>query len=79
MIRAVKKLKAEGKTTFLCLSSANTVYISTVLEVNKKFIDTTSPIDWPPIVERSGKRVRRNSHQSSRMGSIWLSHLEKKD
>jgi pyridoxal phosphate phosphatase PHOSPHO2 len=36
MIRGVKKLKAAAKpqTTFLCLSSANTVFISTILEVS---------------------------------------------
>ena len=35
MIRGVKTIKAAAKpqTTFLCLSSANTVFISTVLEV----------------------------------------------
>lgn len=35
MVRGVKTLKAavNPQTTFLCLSSANTVYISTVLEV----------------------------------------------
>jgi len=50
MIRAVKKLKDEGKTTFLCLSSANTVFISTVLE--SKGLETlfeeivTNPAEW---------------------------------
>ena len=36
MIRGVKRVKAERqiKTTFLCLSNANTVYISEVLKVN---------------------------------------------
>lgn len=35
MIRGVKTLKAAAKpqTTFLCLSSANSVYIQTILEV----------------------------------------------
>jgi hypothetical protein len=35
MIRGVKTLKAAAnpQTTFLCLSSANTVFISTILEV----------------------------------------------
>ena len=35
MVRGVKTLKAavNPQTTFLCLSSSNTVYISTVLEV----------------------------------------------
>jgi len=32
MIRAVSKLKAEGKTTFLCLSNANEVFINTILK-----------------------------------------------
>ncbi|KAL1695493.1 phosphatase phospho-type [Schizophyllum commune] len=32
MIRAVKDLKAQGKTTFLCLSNANEVFIKTILK-----------------------------------------------
>lgn len=33
MIRAITNLKAAGKTTFFCLSNANSVYISTILKV----------------------------------------------
>jgi pyridoxal phosphate phosphatase PHOSPHO2 len=33
MVRGVLNLKAGGKTTFLCLSNANSVFISTILEV----------------------------------------------
>jgi len=32
MVRAVSKLKAEGKTSFLCLSNANEVFINTILK-----------------------------------------------
>lgn len=36
MVRAVKSLKArlEPETTFFCLSNANSVFISTILEVS---------------------------------------------
>ena len=37
MIRAVKDLKAQGKTTFLCLSNANEVFIKTILKVRTCF------------------------------------------
>ncbi|KNZ72900.1 Pyridoxal phosphate phosphatase PHOSPHO2 [Termitomyces sp. J132] len=33
MTRATSKLKSEGKTTFFCLSNANSVFISTILKV----------------------------------------------
>jgi len=52
IVRAVKKLKEEGKTTFLCLSSSNSVFISTVLE--SKGLETlfqeivTNPAEWDP-------------------------------
>ncbi|KAG9220693.1 hypothetical protein CCMSSC00406_0003792 [Pleurotus cornucopiae] len=32
MVRAVKKMKTEGQTTFFCLSNANSVFISTILK-----------------------------------------------
>jgi len=38
MVRAVKNLKERGKTTFFCLSNANSVYISTVLEVQHSVV-----------------------------------------
>ena len=40
MIRAVKKLKArlDLPTTFLCLSNANTEFISTILKVRNRYI-----------------------------------------
>ncbi|KIK67245.1 hypothetical protein GYMLUDRAFT_37327 [Collybiopsis luxurians FD-317 M1] len=50
MIRAVTKLKARGKTTFLCLSNANSVFISTILK--EKGLDSlfeeiiTNPAEW---------------------------------
>jgi len=52
MIRAVTNLKAAGKTTFLCLSSSNTVFISTILK-DKKLTDlfheiVTNPAEWEP-------------------------------
>jgi len=63
MIRAVKALKTAVKpqTTFLCLSSANTVYISTILEskgLQDLFTEiVTNPAEW----DRSGLlKVRRH-------------------
>lgn len=52
MVRAVKNLKAAGKTTFLCLSNANSIFISTILE-DKKLTDLfheiiTNPAEWEP-------------------------------
>jgi len=50
MIRAVTNLKSRGKTTFLCLSNANSVFISTVLR--EKGLDNlfeeiiTNPAEW---------------------------------
>jgi len=60
MVRAVKNLKERGKTTFFCLSNANSVYISTVLEskgLSNLFDEiVTNPAEW----DSSGLlRVRR--------------------
>ncbi|KAG5718447.1 Pyridoxal phosphate phosphatase PHOSPHO2 [Termitomyces sp. T112] len=50
MTRATSKLKSEGKTTFFCLSNANSVFISTILK--SKGLDnlfdqiTTNPAEW---------------------------------
>jgi pyridoxal phosphate phosphatase PHOSPHO2 len=50
MVRAVTNLQARGKTTFLCLSNANSVFISTILK--EKGLDTlfkeiiTNPAEW---------------------------------
>ncbi|KAF8829107.1 hypothetical protein HHX47_DHR3000717 [Lentinula edodes] len=50
MVRAVTTLKARGNTTFLCLSNANSVFISTILQ--EKGLDTlfeeiiTNPAEW---------------------------------
>lgn len=50
MIRAVTRLKAAGKTTFLCLSNANSVFISTILEAKnlRNLFDEiiTNPASW---------------------------------
>ncbi|KAJ7446267.1 phosphatase phospho-type [Mycena galericulata] len=52
MVRAITNLKAAGKTTFFCLSNANSVYISTILK--DKGLDTlftevvTNPAEWEP-------------------------------
>jgi len=52
MVRGVTDLKAKGKTTFLCLSNANSVFISTILK--SKGLETlfqeiiTNPADWDP-------------------------------
>ncbi|KAI0256281.1 phosphatase phospho-type [Lactifluus subvellereus] len=54
MIRGVKTLKAAAnpQTTFLCLSSANSVYISTILEskgLQDLFTEiVTNPAEWDP-------------------------------
>ncbi|KAF9529199.1 phosphatase phospho-type [Crepidotus variabilis] len=50
MVRAVTKLKSGGKTTFLCLSNANSVFISTILEARglTSLFDEiiTNPATW---------------------------------
>ncbi|TFK73909.1 hypothetical protein BDN72DRAFT_834235 [Pluteus cervinus] len=50
MIRAVTDLKAKGNTTFLCISNANSVFISTILESKNlsNLFDTiiTNPAEW---------------------------------
>jgi len=54
MIRGVKKLKAAAKpqTTFLCLSNANSVFISTILQakgLQDLFTEiVTNPAEWDP-------------------------------
>ncbi|TRM69401.1 phosphatase phospho-type [Schizophyllum amplum] len=50
MVRAVKDLKAQGKTTFFCLSNANEVFIKTILK-SKGLEDLfdeiiTNPAEW---------------------------------
>jgi len=40
MIRAVKALKSRSKTTFFCLSNANSVFINTILQVRLMCIQT---------------------------------------
>ncbi|RDB24919.1 Inorganic pyrophosphatase 1 [Hypsizygus marmoreus] len=50
MVRGVSKLKAEGKTTFFCLSNANEIFISTILK-SKGLHDLfdeiiTNPAEW---------------------------------
>jgi len=52
MVRAVQNLKAGGKTSFLCLSNANSVFISTILK-SKGLSDlfeeiVTNPAEWDP-------------------------------
>jgi len=52
MVRAVTSLKARGKTTFLCLSNANSVFITTILK-SKGLQDLfeeiiTNPAEWDP-------------------------------
>ncbi|KAH9176738.1 phosphatase phospho-type [Lactarius sanguifluus] len=54
MVRGVKTIKAAAKpqTTFLCLSSANSVFISTILEskgLQDLFTEiVTNPAEWDP-------------------------------
>ncbi|EEB92386.1 hypothetical protein MPER_09113 [Moniliophthora perniciosa FA553] len=54
MVRAVTNLKARGKTTFLCLSNANSVFISTILK--EKGLETlfSEIITNPAEFEESG-------------------------
>ncbi|KAF4620630.1 hypothetical protein D9613_000433 [Agrocybe pediades] len=52
MVRAVTNLKKRGETTFLCLSNANSVFISTILK-SKGLEDLfdeiiTNPAEWDP-------------------------------
>ncbi|KAH9954129.1 phosphatase phospho-type [Russula dissimulans] len=70
MIRGVKNLKAatKPKTTFLCLSSANNVYISTILEskgLQDLFTDiVTNPAEWDPSgLLKVGRHVDPNGPQ----------------
>ena len=70
MIRGVKALKAAAKpqTTFLCLSSSNTVYIRTILEVLSLFTQFKILTSCT-----KGKRapgpLHRDSDQPCRVGS----------
>jgi len=52
MIRAVTELKEAGNTTFLCISNANSVFISTILEdkgLTNLFDEIiTNPAEWDP-------------------------------
>ncbi|KAF8904457.1 phosphatase phospho-type [Gymnopilus junonius] len=52
MVRAVTSLKNRGETTFLCLSNANSVFISTILEskgLQSLFEEIiTNPAEWDP-------------------------------
>lgn len=68
MIRAVTNLKAAGKTTFLCLSSSNTVFISTILEVCSIFSTTTALPLYAG--QKINRLIPRDRHQPSRMGAI---------
>ena len=63
MIRAVTNLKAAGKTTFLCLSSSNTVFIATILEVRPIALMTTAlPLYAGQEIDRP---IPRDRHQPS--------------
>ncbi|KAG6837513.1 hypothetical protein H0H93_008438 [Arthromyces matolae] len=50
MTRVTSKVKAEGQTTFFCLSNANSVFISTILKSKglENLFDqiTTNPAEW---------------------------------
>ncbi|CAK5281611.1 unnamed protein product, partial [Mycena citricolor] len=50
MVRAIKNLNAGGKTTFFCLSNANSIYISTILKeqgLESMFTEiVTNPAEW---------------------------------
>ncbi|KAF5380346.1 hypothetical protein D9615_004563 [Tricholomella constricta] len=70
MIRGVSKLKAEGKTTFVCLSNANSVFINTILK--SKGLDNlfdqiiTNPADWDDAgLLKLRRRVDPNGPQHS--------------
>ncbi|KAJ7178380.1 phosphatase phospho-type [Mycena crocata] len=52
MVRAITNLKAAGKTSFFCLSNANSVYISIILKekgLQGMFDEiVTNPAEWDP-------------------------------
>lgn len=67
MVRGVTNLKAGGKTTFLCLSNSNSVFISTIL--NDKSLETlfteiiTNPAEWEGELLKLRRRVDPNGPQ----------------
>ncbi|KAF9454055.1 hypothetical protein P691DRAFT_693775 [Macrolepiota fuliginosa MF-IS2] len=61
MVRGVSKLKEAGKTTFLCLSNANSVFISTILQskgLENLFSEIiTNPAEWENELLKLRRRV----------------------
>lgn len=61
MVRGVTNLRARGKTTFLCLSNSNSVFISTILK--DKNLDTlfteviTNPAEWEGELLKLRRRI----------------------
>ncbi|EAU91032.1 hypothetical protein CC1G_03200 [Coprinopsis cinerea okayama7 len=69
MARAVDKLKKAGYTDFLCLSNANSIFISTILE-DKKLTHIfseiiTNPAEWDGELLRLRRRVDPEGPQHS--------------
>jgi hypothetical protein len=74
MIRAVKAMKTAAKpqTTFLCLSSANNVYISTILEVRTgSSPGLTTKLNDIYKVKRAPGSLHGDSDQPRRVGPVW--------
>ncbi|KAL0956419.1 hypothetical protein HGRIS_002567 [Hohenbuehelia grisea] len=70
MVRAVNKLKSGGKTTFFCLSNANSIFISTILKhkgLESLFDEIiTNPAEWDPSgLLKLRRRVDPNGPQHS--------------
>ncbi|KXN91031.1 Inorganic pyrophosphatase 1 [Leucoagaricus sp. SymC.cos] len=69
MVRGVSTLKARGKTTFLCLSNANSVFISTILK--EKGLETlfheiiTNPAEWDGELLKLRRRIDPTGPQHS--------------
>lgn len=69
MVRAVTKLKDADKTTFLCLSNANSVFISTILKdkgLENLFTEiVTNPAEWEGELLKLRRRVDPSGPQHS--------------
>lgn len=72
MVRAVTNLKSRGKTTFLCLSNANSVFISTVLKVNNYSCLAIRSNVTAALGKRLGYFIRRDHNEPSWMGCLGI-------
>jgi len=69
MVRGVSRLKGAGKTTFLCLSNANSIFISTILKDKgheNLFTEIiTNPAEWDGELLKLRRRVDPSGPQHS--------------